>query len=108
MGEVRHGERIGKKPDAAAVAHAGERKPVRQRRARLVIPDHRQREEPARCAALGVRLDLAKQNLALAAEKAREIEHVRGFDRLVLGGEPAPLGEVKRQRLAFERRGRGA
>jgi len=93
-------------PSISAPAAACERELRRQGRGLLVLPAHRQRQKPAAGLAARRHLELAENELALDAGQAGQIGEARGLQLLVLGTEPAALGEIRRQRLAFEDRRR--
>ena len=101
MGEGRHCEAVGEKTDPPLAAHMRQCQLARQRRCRLAFPDQRKRNQPTRRAGARCGLDLGKEKGLLAGQSGK-IGKACSLERLVLGGEPSPLCQIRRQHLALE------
>ena len=73
IGKGRQRERVGQQAGAPPAPHARKRQLARQRGGGFVVPRDRQRQLPAIDLAVGVRLDLGEQHLAVAVGQRRQI-----------------------------------
>ena len=104
VGECRQRKSVGQQADAPAAAArapapAGWAAPPTAR-----PPKARQAAAASSCRRLCLHFDLAEQNFAVAVADIGEASDPRRLDFLILQAEPAALGDVLRQYLAFDQR----
>ena len=95
-------KRIGQEADAPAAAYTRQRQLLRQRTGDRVLGNEAERQQVAVGAARHLHFDLRQQYRRLDAGHVGDLRDPRTLEHLVLAGEPAALGQVRRQHLAFE------